>query len=159
MTAVSTAHSAIDRCSTCAAASVSTAAVVLRTHSRSSAPRLALQARNRLQVVAKRLMLSSRNCITQPSKQGHPRRTTPSSVRHLRSKSPELAAPGRACNTCELRQAIDNNNRKQWMGLDARLGTISGCGDGGRRGAQAAGVGLGFSVSWKILVTRVNGKI
>src|SRR5215471_10686626 len=60
MTAVSTAHRAMGRCSTCAAANVSTAAVVLRTHSRSSGPWLAVHARSRLQPVAKSLMPSSR---------------------------------------------------------------------------------------------------
>src|SRR6516165_2940398 len=56
MTAVSTAHSALVRCSTCAAANVSTAAVVLRTHSRSSGPWLALHVVSQLQGVAKWLM-------------------------------------------------------------------------------------------------------
>src|SRR6516164_128455 len=60
MTAVSTAHSAMGRCKSCETASVSTAAVVLRTHSRSSASWLALHARSRLQPVAKWLMPSSR---------------------------------------------------------------------------------------------------
>jgi hypothetical protein len=53
---------------------VSTAAVVLRTHSRSSAPWLALHARSSLQVVAKRLMRSSRNCNVRLSAQKNERR-------------------------------------------------------------------------------------
>src|SRR5215813_2129896 len=47
------------RFNSCAAAKVATAAVVLRTHSRSSGPWLALHARSRLQPVAKWLMPSS----------------------------------------------------------------------------------------------------
>src|SRR5215813_15138165 len=59
MTAVSTAHSAMGRLSSCAVAKVTTAAVVLRTHSRSSGPWLALHVRSRLQPVANGLMPSS----------------------------------------------------------------------------------------------------
>src|SRR5260370_20180611 len=59
MTAVSTAQSAVGRCRSWGAAKVRTAAVGLRTHSRSSALWSALHVRSSLQPVAKWLMASS----------------------------------------------------------------------------------------------------
>src|SRR5262245_36978317 len=56
MTAVNTVHRAIGRFKRCATARLSTAAVVIRKHSRNSAPRSRGRRRSHLQVVAMRFM-------------------------------------------------------------------------------------------------------
>src|SRR5438094_4663586 len=111
------------RCSPCAAAKLSTAAVVLRTHSRSSAPWLALHARSSLQLVAKRLMASSRNCNVRLSAQenggtvvscsdGSRRRSRAPSIRLVLRAAPALLFPNAPARCPFRRRSLEHLQRR-----------------------------------------------